>query len=58
MHTDSDVLLQPFGRIQYPKVYLQKAWTIECTSACSHCQDGNCDNMTNDPVIDNDNDDV
>ena len=31
---------------------------LECTSACRHCQDGNCDNMTNDPVIDNDNDDV
>jgi len=28
---------------------------LECTSACRHCQDGNCDNMTNDPVLDNDN---
>jgi len=26
--TDSDALLQPIGRIQYPKVYLQKkTWT-------------------------------
>ena len=27
---------------------------LECTSACGHCQDGNCDNMTNDPVIEDD----
>ena len=25
---------------------------LECTSACGHCQNGNCDNMKNDPVID------
>jgi len=31
---------------------------LECTSARRHCQVGNCDNMTNDSVIDNDNDDV
>ena len=30
---------------------------LECTSACGHCQDGNCDNMTNDPVIEDDDDD-
>ena len=24
---------------------------LECTSACGHCQDGNCDNMKNAPVI-------
>jgi len=59
--TDADDPLQLFGRLQYPKVYLQKACRkhgLECTSACRHCQDGNCDNMTNDPVIDDDKDDV
>ena len=30
---------------------------LECTSACGHCQDGNCDNMKNDPVIEDDEDD-
>ena len=29
---------------------------LECTSACGHCQDGNCDNMTNVPVIEDDDD--
>jgi len=31
--TDSDDSLQLFGRLQYPKVYLQKAWTrvYQCT---------------------------
>jgi len=41
--------------MQYPKVYLQKHG-LEC-SVLMHA-DGNCDNMTNVPVIDNDNDDV
>uniref|UniRef100_UPI00358E1706 uncharacterized protein n=1 Tax=Myxine glutinosa TaxID=7769 RepID=UPI00358E1706 len=27
---------------------------LECTSACGHCQDGNCDNMTNEPVTEED----
>ncbi|KAI3379074.1 hypothetical protein SNEBB_002215 [Seison nebaliae] len=27
---------------------------LECTSACGHCQNGNCDNMTNDPVMEED----
>jgi len=33
---------------------------LECrpTSACRHYQDGNCNNMTNDPVIDDYKDDV
>ena len=30
---------------------------LECTSACGHCQDGNCDNMKNDPVIEDNEDD-
>ena len=28
---------------------------LECTIACGHCQDGNCDNMKNAPVIDDEN---
>ena len=31
---------------------------LECTSVCGHCQDGNCDNMTNDAVMDDDDDDA
>jgi len=31
---------------------------LQCTSACGHCQDGNGDNMKNDPVIDDDEDEV
>ena len=27
---------------------------LECTSACGHCQDGICDNMTNEPVNEED----
>ena len=27
---------------------------LECTSACGQCQDGNCDTMTNEPVIEED----
>jgi len=30
---------------------------LECTSACRYCQDGNCDNVTTDPVIDGGDDD-
>jgi len=30
---------------------------LECTSACGHCQDGNCDNMNNDPVTDDQDED-
>ena len=30
---------------------------LECTSACGHCQDGNCDNMKNGPVIDDEDED-
>lgn len=30
---------------------------LECTSACGHCQDGNCDNSTNEPVLEDDDDD-
>lgn len=27
---------------------------LECTGACGHCQDGNCDNTSNEPVIEED----
>ena len=30
---------------------------LECTSACGHCQDGNCDNMINDLAIEHNKDD-
>ena len=32
--------------------YTCKRHELECTIACGHCQDGNCDNMKNAPVID------
>ena len=31
---------------------------LDCTSACGRCQCGNCDDMTNGPEIDDDDDDV
>ena len=30
---------------------------LECTNACRHCRVGNCDNMTNDLAIEDDDDD-
>ena len=44
--------------MQCSKVVLEKAWTRLWISACGHCQNGNCDNMTNDPVIEDDDEDV
>ena len=36
---------------------MRRKHELECTSACGHCQDGNCDNMKNDPVIEDNEDD-
>jgi len=34
-----------------------RKYGLECTSACGHCQDGNSDNMNNDPVTANEDED-
>ena len=36
---------------------MRRKHELECTSACGHCQDGNCDIMKNDPVIEDNEDD-
>ena len=30
---------------------------MECSSACGHCQYGNCENVTNNPLIEGEDDD-
>jgi len=29
-----------------------KKYALECTAACGSCQDGNCENMNNSPIVD------
>jgi len=29
-----------------------KKYGLECTAACGSCQDGNCENMNNAPIVD------
>jgi len=44
--TSLDDLQELFRRVQNPKMYRQKAWA----PIHQACQYGNCDNMTNEPV--------
>ena len=50
------VILKTWVKMQVLLIYHEKKHGLEC-SVLMHA-DGNCDNMTNVPVIDTDNDDV
>jgi len=37
--------------LQHTEMYFKK-YGLECTAACGSCQDGNCENMNNAPIVD------
>ena len=50
--------LQLLCRMQHNEMWVQETCTLDCTRACSHCQDDDDDNMAYKAVSDDDEDEA